>query len=142
MVSLLDIVPATETVTVQGQAVAVQGVSATGVAHLLGRFAEIRAMLAGRIIDPDKLVTMGGPIVAAIIAAGCGHAGNADAERIAGSLGVDEQADLLAVILRLTLPQGVGPFVEKLTAMGGLLGVTAPVSAKATATTSPEPSSS
>ena len=29
--------------------------------------------------------------------------------------------DLLAAILRLTLPKGIGPFVEKLTALGGIL---------------------
>ena len=43
------------------------------------------------------------------------------AECVAGRLWLDAQADLLAGILRLTLPKGVGPFVEKLTALGGIL---------------------
>ena len=66
---------------------------------------------------------MGGDAVAAIIAAGCGYPGDNTAETIAGSLSLDIQADFLAAILRLTLPNGVGPFVEKLTALGSLLGV-------------------
>lgn len=138
MVGLLDIVPAVETVTIGGQAVEVRGVSATGVANLLGRFAEIRALLAGRIMDADKLLATGGPVVAAIIAAGCGYPGNPEAEQLAERLPISDQADLLAAILRLTLPQGVGPFVEKLSGMGGLLGVAD--LAKVTATKSPEPS--
>jgi hypothetical protein len=37
--------------------------------------------------------------------------------------------DLLAAILRLTLPKGVGPFVEKLTALGSILNTDAALSA-------------
>lgn len=38
MVSLVDIAPATERVTVRGQEIEVSGVSAAGVAQLLARF--------------------------------------------------------------------------------------------------------
>ena len=64
---------------------------------------------------------MSGDAVAAIIAAGCGYPADDKAESVAARLSLDAQADLLAVILRLTLPKGVGPFVEKLTALGGTL---------------------
>jgi len=37
------------------------------------------------------------------------------------SRSISKVADLLAAILRLTLPKGVGPFVEKLTALGSIL---------------------
>ena len=59
-------------------------------------------------------------------------------EGIAGKLSLDAQADLLAAILRLTLPKGIGPFVEKLTALGGILD--AAPSATAPVSKSPKPS--
>ena len=83
-------------------------------------------------------MAIGGDAVAAIIAAGCGYPGDEKAEVVAGQLSLDAQADLLASILRLTLPKGIGPFVEKLTALGGILDV-AP-SAMAQASNSPPPS--
>ena len=83
-------------------------------------------------------MAMGGDAVAAIISAGCGYPGDEKAEAVAGKLSLDAQADLLASILRLTLPKGIGPFVEKLTALGGILD--AAPSAPAPASKSPKPS--
>ena len=123
MVGLIDIAPATETVEAQGKPVTVHGVSAKGLAHLLVRFPELRRLMTGQEVEADQLFAMGGDAVAAIIAAGCGYPGDDSAEVIGGALSLDVQADLLAAILRLTLPRGIGPFVEKLTALGGLLGV-------------------
>lgn len=138
MVGLIDIAPNVETIDVQGTPVAVHGVSAKGVAHLLGRFPELRKLMTGQEVETEQLMAMGGDAVAAIISAGCGYPGDEKAEAVAGKLSIDAQADLLAAILRLTLPVGLGPFVEKLTALGGILdavpSVTAPVS------NSPKPS--
>src|SRR4051794_24801520 len=119
MVGLIDIAPGIETIHVSGSAVAIHGVSAKGVAHLLGRFPELRMLMTGQSVETDKLMAMGGDAVAAIIAAGCGYPGDEKAETVAGSLPVSTQADLLVGILRVTLPAGLGPFVEKLTALGG-----------------------
>jgi hypothetical protein len=44
--------------------------------------------------------------------------GDERAEAAAGRLGLDDQAELLAAIMKLTMPQGIGPFVEKLARMG------------------------
>jgi hypothetical protein len=131
MASLLDIAPRTESIEVQGAPVAVHGISAKGVAHLLGRFPELRKLMSGQEVETDELMAMGGDAVAAIIAAGCGYPGDEKAEEVAGRLAIDAQADLLAAILRLTLPSGVGPFVEKLTALGGILDARSPSSAGA-----------
>lgn len=122
MAGLMDISPACETVQVGDKAVTVYGVSAKGISLLLGRFPELRMMMSGRDVPVEQLMAMGGDAVAAIIAAGCGYPGDEKAETMAGSLGADTQADLLVPILRLTMPKGVGPFVEKLTALGGVLG--------------------
>lgn len=121
MVGLIDIAPAIETIDVQGASVTVHGVSAKGLAHLLGRFPELRKLMTGQEVEAEQLLAMGGDAVAAIVAAGCGYPGDETAEAVAGKLSLDAQADLLAAILRLTLPKGVGPFVEKLTALGGIL---------------------
>jgi enoyl-CoA hydratase/carnithine racemase len=138
MVGLIDIAPSVEAITVQGTSVAVHGISAKGVAHLLARFPELRMLMTGQQVQAEQLMAMGGDAVAAIIAAGCGYPADERAEAVAERLSIDAQADLLGAILRLTLPAGLGPFVEKLTALGGILdaapSVTAPVS------NSPKPS--
>lgn len=125
MVSLVDIAPATETVTVRGQAVPVHGVSARGLAVLLGRFPEVRALMAQQQQDitADRLVELIPDAIAAIIAAGTGLPGDSEAEAVAAALPVEEQFDLLEAILRLTMPTGVGPFVARLARLGGALGV-------------------
>jgi hypothetical protein len=119
MAGLVDIAPATETVTIRGTAIEVYGVSAAGVAHLLARFPALRQLMSGVEASADDLMALAGEAVAPVIAAGTGAPGDADAEAAAGRLSIDEQADLLSAIFRLTFPQGVGPFVEKLGALAG-----------------------
>jgi hypothetical protein len=138
MVGLIDIAPHIETIEVQGAPVAVHGISAKGLATLLGRFPELRKLMSGQEVQAEELMTMGGDAIAAIIAAGCGYPGDEKAEAVAGKLAIDTQADLIGAILRLTLPAGLGPFVEKLTALGGILD--AAPSATAPALRSPKPS--
>ena len=75
MVGLLDIAPLTQTVIVRDQPIEVTGVSAKGLAQLLLRFPELRALISGREVGLDQLLALGGDIVAAVIAAGCGQAG-------------------------------------------------------------------
>jgi hypothetical protein len=140
MVGLIDIAPATETVQANGKLVTVHGISAKGLAHLPPRFPELRKLMTGQDVQADQLLGMGGDAVAAIIAAGCGYPGDNAAEEIAGNLSLDIQADLLAAILRLTLPKGIGPFVEKLTGLAIILGVEHGPSATAPDTKSRKPS--
>jgi hypothetical protein len=118
MVGLIDIAPLTKTVTIRDVAVEVSGVSVRGIAQLLARFPELRALMAGREVAIENLLSLGGEVVAAIIAAGTGVPGDAAAERAADRLSLDEQADLLVAILELTMPRGFGPFVEKLSRLG------------------------
>jgi hypothetical protein len=138
MVGLIDIAPKIETIDVPGAPVSVHGVSAKGIAHLLGRFPELRKLMTGQQVESENLMAIGGDAVAAIIAAGCGYPGDEQAEAVAGKLAIDAQADLLAAIIRLTFPAGLGPFVDKLTALGGILD--AAPSATAQASSSPKPS--
>ncbi|TIN41400.1 MAG: hypothetical protein E5Y10_22935 [Mesorhizobium sp.] len=137
MVGLLDIAPLTERVSVGGAKVEVFGVSAKGIVSLLSRFPEARMLMTGKDVGVDKLMQMGGDAIAAIIAAGIGFPGDEAQEQAAGRLSVEAQADLLTAILKVTLPNGIGPFVEKLTALGAIVGNVAEVSPKAPATKSP-----
>jgi hypothetical protein len=125
MAGLLDIAPSTSVVDVRGTPVEVYGISAKGVAHLLGRFPELQTLLSGGELEVAKLFDMGGDIVAAIIAAGCGYPADTTAEEKASRLGLEDQASLLAMIIQQTMPSGVGPFVAKIEALGGVLGVAA-----------------
>lgn len=133
MVGLVDIAPVTSTVTVRGQDITVTGVSARGIAHLLARFPELRALMTGREVALDDLLKLGGDVITAIIAAGTGAPGDADVEKAADNLTLEEQADLLAAILELTMPRGLGPLVERLSRLGLLAGA----SSATQATTSP-----
>lgn len=113
---------AVQTVTVMGRKVPTPGVSAKGLAYLLGRFPDLRKLMAGRHVEEKELLAMGGDVVGAIIAAGTGSAADPEAEAFAADLPLDVQADLLVAILKVTMPQGFGPLVEKLAAMGLLAG--------------------
>ena len=136
MVGLVDIAPASETVEVRGERVEVVGVSAAGIAGLLARFPELRRAVSGGEIELDRIIALGGEIVGAIIAAGCGAPGDEQAEAVATRLPLEAQADLLEAILRATMPKGVGPFVEKLRRMGVLINLK-PLGGDAQSTTGP-----
>lgn len=128
MVSLLDIANAPRTVNVRGVDVPVFGISAVGLALLMQRFPEIRALFAGREInlDANAIFEIVPRAVHAIIAAGCGCAGNGDAEKVAAGLALYDQMELLTTILDMTMPSGLSPLVaslERLTAGLGVQGV-------------------
>jgi hypothetical protein len=124
MVGLLDISPSSKTVTVQGTSVPVSGVSVRGLAYLLGRFPEVRALFMEKTPEftAERLTELVPDAIAAIIACGTGNPGNPDAERIAESLAAGDQLELLSAILEQTMPNGAGPFVEKLTALAASVG--------------------
>ncbi len=126
MAGLLDIATATKMVAVRGHDIEVFGVSIKGIAYLLGRFPELRKLMSGLEVDVDSLLKMGGDVVAAAIAAGCGHAGDKKWEEKAEQLVVGEQADLISAIIELTIPNGIGPLIEKFSAMSGHLDLTEP----------------
>ena len=136
MVGLVDIAPVTSTILVRGQDITITGVSARGIALLLARFPELRAVITGREVAMDDLLKLGGDVIAAIIAAGTGSPGDNDAEQAADNLTLEEQADLLAAIVELTMPRGLGPLVERLSRLGLLAGGGA---SAMQAATSPQP---
>lgn len=121
MVGLVDIAPAAKKVDCGGVSVEVYGVSVRGIASLLSRFPELRKLMTGAEVDPQTLVSMAPDAVASIIAAGVGKPGDQETEAIADRMPVGMQTDLLTAILSLTMPRGLGPFVEKLATLGDIL---------------------
>ena len=115
MASLTDIAPSAKEVKVRGVNVSVTGVSIQGIALLLSRFPALKKVISGMDlkVTPEGLLSTVPEAVAAIIAAGTGHPGDADHEAIAAGLTLGEQVDMLEAIVEATLPGGVGPFVEK-----------------------------
>ena len=120
MTTLLDIVPATEKVLVAGTELNVFGVSAEGFAVILERFPDIQKIMAGKgsSVTGADFVKLLPQAVSTIIAAGCGYPGDAAAEDKASKLSIDDQVEIISAIFRLTLPRGVGPFVDRLRALG------------------------
>jgi hypothetical protein len=58
MVGLVDIAPDVECVEVQGTPVSAHGISAKGLAGLLGRYPELRMLMTGREVEADQLLAL------------------------------------------------------------------------------------
>jgi len=142
MPGLLDVARISKQVTVEGadEPVPVYGVSAKGIAVLLDRFPILRELFAGRQIDmtPDKIIALVPDAIACIIACGMGFPGDAAQEAAAAQLPAETQLDFISQILALTMPKGVGPFVEKI---GALLPGEAGILMSTPDMKSPQPSS-
>lgn len=120
MTGLLSIAAITETVA----GVTVRGVSAKGIAMLLADFPALRALMTGREVDAEALISVAPDAIAGIIAAGIGFPGDAEQVDAAASLPVEVQADFLTTILKLTFPKGPASFLEKINSLGGVLNPT------------------
>lgn len=149
MATLLDIASVSEFVEVPGpggkkQQVEVFGVSAEGIAMLFNRFPEIRMLMTGKALDQKALQKLAAPAIAAVIAASTGTPGDKAAELAASRLPLSAQMDILEKTVKLTMPDGMGPFVERLTALAGMLNAdvdTGEPTTTAAATKLPSPSS-
>jgi hypothetical protein len=110
MVSIADLAPAGEDVTVNGKTITVKGLSFDQMVELYAR-------------SPDALALMGGeakglaavrkfPAVAAEIVALALGLTETDAAAQVRQWPAGIIADLLLVVIRATAPRGLGPFVE------------------------------
>lgn len=119
MPGLLDVAPLHETVSVNGTSITVDGLSAADIAILLQRFPDLRKLFAGRevVFDLAHIAQLAPALVAAIIAAGTGAIGDEKTEARAAQLPLETQVEFLDKIVKLTMPGGVGPFVEKVVAL-------------------------
>lgn len=122
-VGLLDIAPITQIVVVGDKRIPVGGITARGLALLLVRFPSIVGMMRSKKFDAAELFRIAPDAVSAIIAAGVGFPDDVEQEAACDRLPVGIQTDLLDSILRLTMPGGLLPFVNKIASLvGGLDG--------------------
>lgn len=139
MPSLIDIASATTEVA----GVRVRALSGADIADLLGRFTELRKAMSGVSISTEELIAVAPNAVAAAIAVAtmppedkADPAKKTANEQAAVTLGVGLQVDFLDAIIKLSIPAGIGPFMERLEALtAGLDGRGA-----APVTKSPKPS--
>ncbi|RWB85914.1 MAG: hypothetical protein EOQ52_20395 [Mesorhizobium sp.] len=135
MPDLLSIAPLTEIVEVRGAEAVVHGVPVKAIASLIARFPDLRKMWATGKFDAAPLLGLSDEVIGAVIAAGCA---NIDEEN-AANLALDEKAELLAAIIRVTMPRGPGPFMATLTALLGTVGGAASPTAPASKSRKPSP---
>lgn len=115
--SLTDIGPLRELVSIGDKKLAVTGISAEGILVLFNRFPVLREWALAGKITLSNVQTKAPDAIKAIIAAGCGQPGDEAAERVAATLAVETQLDVLEAIGRLTFTKGFGPFVNRIVAL-------------------------
>jgi hypothetical protein len=135
MVSLLDIGPLCETVTLKTskgpQTLSIYGIGADDMFALFNKFPEVRKLMNGeaRSIKAQDLLDLGTKVCANIIACAMRDREEIDAEtsktpwdedqfkkaiRIVSKFAVADQLKIINIVFALTFPDGVGPFVEQL----------------------------
>lgn len=123
MVSLVDIGPSKGAVTLRGQDVEVNGLTAVHIVGIMMQFPEVRKVFAEKAADVELLVSQFPLAAAMIIAAGTGKEGDQATIDVAMTLGVGEQYEVLAKIVELTFPKGVKSFLDGVNAAMDSAGV-------------------
>lgn len=137
-VSLLDIKPLSEQVHInEKQSIEVRGISTDDIFNLLKRFPPLQGIIVGREITLADIFAFGPEIVGAVCAAATGKLGNEEAEKIASTLSVEIQLEIIQAVGRCTFTRGFGPFVQK---FKGIVGALSAGDGKAPDTNSQRPS--
>jgi hypothetical protein len=123
MADLLDIAPSTavDVVKIDGHRVKVRGISVDALAAIVARFPGLKSLATGDVGGDIvvRLIEACGAAAGPIIAAGCGHLGDAKYEEIGSNLLPEHQLKFLRAIFGLTFPNGIGSFVQELTSLIG-----------------------
>jgi len=120
MVSLIDIAPNKQTVTIQGKALDISGLTASGIAAILFTFPEIRKIISG-VGDRETamaLVARFPEAVSMIIAVGSGAKPEDGASREAAArLPLGDQFTVLEAIIKVSFPQTLKSFLDGVAAL-------------------------
>lgn len=123
MTSLLDIGPLTELVPVNGKEVSVYGVTPEGFFYLLDKFPVLQKLMGGDGLDVNKLREVAPTSIAYAIAVATTDRSKykvsaqwlVDVQRaadVALNIGAHYQMALFQAALRMTFPDGIGPFMR------------------------------
>ena len=122
-VKLTDIVAIETPVTIGEHTFQVRGLPATHLAQLLFRFPEFQDLVASdKDITATQILSLATACVGAVLAAAVGMAGEADQEAAAAKLPAGTQLEILEAAIRLSAPNGIGPFVETLISLVSEVG--------------------
>lgn len=123
MKDLLEILPGGKLVAIGQGHVEVFGVSFSDLGKLVQRFPElVDQMFSGKIDAATLLVTVPGAVVP-LLASGLGRLGDEAVEKRLGQLNAYDQLELAAEVIKATMPDGPGPFLERLKKLGGAIGL-------------------
>lgn len=137
MISLLDIGPLTEEVEVRGVKLNVQGLTAGHIFQLFAEFPDMRKMIDTKQGNPQQVMLSLAPeLLGKIIAMALGEAGNKEVEAKAMTMGAGDQLNIISAIQRLSFSDGIGPFVERVTALMNAVSATSPTTRSATSSNS------
>lgn len=117
MVGLIDIVPLVERVNVRGHEVEVRGINVMQLGLLIWQSSDFRRLAETNRLDLEAIIGLGAPIIAKLITASCA---DRFTEESASNLSPGEQAEILAKIIKVNAPSGLGPFVEVMDLLGRL----------------------
>lgn len=120
MASLLDIGPLTEEVDIHGTKVTVNGLSAADIFRLFADFPDMGLLLkTGEGSAQDVVMQLAPELLAKIIAMATGAPHDKEIEAKAKMLGAADQLAILMAVQRLSFPEGLGPFIERVTSLMG-----------------------
>lgn len=116
MAKLGDIIPAQHRIVlpIEGgeQEVDVRGLSLQDIASLMARYPDVIASFDGGNVSALTLLKMGPQVVAAVMAMACGAPNDEAAENALMTLPLGTQVEIADIIIKETMPNGVGPFVQ------------------------------
>jgi hypothetical protein len=121
MADLLDIAPSTavEVVKIGELRIKVYAITFNAMASIASRFPALKSLstTSDNSDIVSRLIASCGAAVGPIIAAGCGHQDEEAYEQHASQMLPEQQLKLLNGIFSVTFPNGLGPFIESMTAL-------------------------
>lgn len=122
MASLLDIGPLTEEVDIRGTKITVQGLTAGHIFQLFSEFPDMRKMFESSTSEdsPQSVMLQLAPeLIARIISIATGSPGDPAVEAKAKTMGAADQLEIISAVQRLSFKDGVGPFIDQVSALMG-----------------------
>lgn len=116
MVSLLDLAPVAEKVSIRGNEIPVNGLSLTDLRDLMAAFPDAASLFAGGV-NAASLLAAAPDLVASAICLATGLHGSAEERDAVKRYAAGDQVKLLNAVIRLSAPDGIGPFVELVTVL-------------------------
>lgn len=111
---LTDIVNAKRIVETGSGPLEVVGLSVEDIITLLQRFPDAQKLLEFKSGKAEEITKLGPDVLAAIVATATGSTNDREQEDAARRLPVGVLTEIVVAVVEATLPNGIGPFAEKL----------------------------